>query len=284
MAPAVARLHHVEHRQLGQDERQQTTALQVDEAAARVVGHHYFIEFLRDALTTNDLDALGIARERLKCLILNIELQLRGKAHTAHHAQRIVAEGHVGVEWRADDAILQVVDAVEGVNEFTEAVAVETHREGVDGEVATVLVVFQRTVLDMRLTAVAVVALTPGAHKLHLLVVPLHLRRSEVAEHREVSRSAKRILESLRHLNATANHHHINIVARTLKEEVAHIATHHIRLQMQTVGGGRYLVENVFIEKLRQFGVTKHTHRYVRLLNHNFNAKLAKKIGIYHEK
>jgi hypothetical protein len=61
--------------------------------------------------------------------------------------KRIVGEGDVGVERRADDTILQVVDAVERVNELSEAVFVETHGEGIDCEVATVLVVFQRTVL-----------------------------------------------------------------------------------------------------------------------------------------
>ena len=76
--------------------------------------------------------------------------QLRGKSHAAHHAQGVIAEGHIGVERGADEAVLHVEQTIEGVGELTEALGIEAHGQGVDGEVAAVLVILKGTVLNNR--------------------------------------------------------------------------------------------------------------------------------------
>ena len=107
-----------------------------------------------------------------------------GKPDAAQHAQRVVREGDVGVEGGAYDAVLHIVHAVKGVYELAEAVMVEADGKGVDGEIASVLVVFQRSVLDMRLAAVVAVGFLARTHKFYLEVAVLHLCGAEVAEYR----------------------------------------------------------------------------------------------------
>lgn len=154
------------------------------------------VELLLYALAADDLQSVGVAREGLACFLLNLKVELGGEAHAAHHAQRVVAEGNVGIEGCGDDAILQVGHTVEGVDELAEAVAIEAHCHGVDGEVATVLVVFEGTVFHVGLPTVMAIALLAGAHKLHLQSAAFHLRRAEVAEHRQVGSSTQHALQA----------------------------------------------------------------------------------------
>ena len=62
----------------------------------------------------------------------------------------------VGIEWCAQGERLHVVQAVEGVDELTEAVGVEADGQSVDREVTALLIFLQRTVLDegLRLSGV----------------------------------------------------------------------------------------------------------------------------------
>ena len=112
--------------------------MQVDKATARLSGHHDLVELLGDALTTDDLDTVGIALQSLEGLVVDIEFQLGRKADAAKHTQRIIRERDVGIERRADDAVLKIVEAIKRIDELAEAVFVEAHGKGVDGEVAPV--------------------------------------------------------------------------------------------------------------------------------------------------
>ena len=141
MFPSVARFHDVEIGQFGQDERQQTATMQVHPPLAGVRRHHHFVQFIGDALATDDFNALGIALQGIEGFFLDEEIQLGGKTDASKHAQGIVAERDVGVERGANDAVLQVVESVKGVYQFAKAPLVETNGHRVDGEVAAVLVV-----------------------------------------------------------------------------------------------------------------------------------------------
>ena len=59
--PAVARLHDVEGRQFGNDEAQQSAALQLKESLARILRSHDLAQLLGYALPADDADALGVA-------------------------------------------------------------------------------------------------------------------------------------------------------------------------------------------------------------------------------
>ena len=59
--------------------------------------HHDFIQLHLYPFATDYLDALSHSLQGIKRLLLYLEIQLGGKADASHHAQRIVAEGNLGV-------------------------------------------------------------------------------------------------------------------------------------------------------------------------------------------
>ena len=165
---AVLGFYDVEGCELGEDDVEESGALEVDETTAGMGRHDNLVELHLDTLATDYLDAVGHALKGSEGLILYLEIELGGKADAAHHAQRIVAEGDVGVEGCGDDAVLEVGETVEGVDEFAKAAVVEADGHGVDGEVATVLVVLEGAVLDDRFARVVAVALAAGTDELYL--------------------------------------------------------------------------------------------------------------------
>ena len=183
-----------------------------------------------------------------------------GETHTAQHAQRVVREGDIGIERRTDKLVLHVVKSVKGIDKFAEAVTVQTNRQSIDGKIATVLVVFQRTILHMRLAAVMTITLLAGTHKLHFHTATLHLGGAEITENREMSLAPKLLFQRFSHLYATPHHHNINIVGRSFEKEVADIASHHVALHAKVVSHTTDLSENIFIKQLCQFGICKISH------------------------
>ena len=212
--PSVTLFHNVEVSQFGKDELQQSAALQVYEAAAGRISHDDFVQLHLDTLSADDFYAIGHVLQGLEGTFLYLKFQLGGKAYAAHHAQGVVAEGHLRVERRGDDAVLQVGKTVEGVYQLAETVGIETDGHGVDGKVAAVLVILQRTVLNDGLARITTIALTTGTDELHFFIPNLHLRRPEVLEHGEVCLSAQLLFQFAGHGDATAHDHHVDIVGR----------------------------------------------------------------------
>ena len=145
---AVARFHAVEIGHFGQNDGQQAAALQFYEADRWHLRHHYFVQLCNDAFGADYLDAVAVAAQSFEGFVLNSKVELGGKTHAAHHAQRVVAEGDVGVEWGGYDAVLKVAHTIERVDQLAEPGCVEADGHGVDGEVAAVLVVLKGTVFD----------------------------------------------------------------------------------------------------------------------------------------
>ena len=208
---------------------------------------HDFVELDGDALATDDADAVGHALQALEGFVLNLEIQLGGKADAAHHAQGVVGECHLGVEGRGDDAVLEVGNAVEGVDELSEAAAVQADSHRIDGEVATVLVVLERAVLDDGFARVVAVALLPRTYELDLHIAHFHLCCAEVLEDRKVSTMPQGALQFLGDLDAAAHDDDVDIVGRALEENVAHVASHDVAFHPQTVGHTTDLVENILV-------------------------------------
>ena len=57
--------------------------------------HDDLVEFVLDALATDDLNPLCHPFQSHPGLILDLEVQLRRKTDTAHHTQGVVREGDV---------------------------------------------------------------------------------------------------------------------------------------------------------------------------------------------
>ena len=252
---SVAGLHQVKIVDFRHDEGKQPTPLQVDESAARSLAHHDFIEFIHNALLADNADARGISGESLKSLVVDIEIELCGKPDAAHHAQGIVRKSDIWIEWRSDAAILQVAQPVERIDEFTKPVFVETYRHGVDGEVAPVLVILQRTVLHDGLAAFPSVALAPCAHKLHLTELAFHLRGAEIPEHGQVGLSSHGLFHSLSHLYPVSHNDNVDVIGGAVEEDIPYISSHHIALHAHVVGHTGDGMKQFLVEQLCQFGI-----------------------------
>ena len=241
---SVACLHEVELTEFGQDDLEQPTAIEVVQAFARCGGHHDFVQLVGDALPTDDVQPFGIPFECVERLFFNHEVQLGSEAYAAEHAQRVVGESDIRVERCAYDAVLQVVETSERIDEFAEALFVQANRHRVDGEIASVLVILQRTVFHDGFARSTVITLPTRTHKFYLTSsLYLQLCRSEVFEHRKMCLFPQSLFEGLCHGDAAAHDHHVNIVRRAFEEDVAHVATHHITFHPHLVGDGGNHVE-----------------------------------------
>ena len=98
---AVTRLGALELEELGEDELHQTGLLEELETDGWARGEEDLVELRGDALGGDDLDAPSISPDSSEGVGVDEEAELRGEAYGTHHAQRVIAEGDVGIEWRA---------------------------------------------------------------------------------------------------------------------------------------------------------------------------------------
>ena len=240
-------IHTAQTVQLGEYQLQKARPLQQVEAYRRHGREHYLVDLRDDTLTRDDLDTAAVALDGLERLGLDVESQLRGEAHGPHHAQRIVREGYVGVARRADDAVLKIVHAVEGIHQLTEPLSVERPRQRVDGKVAPPLVVLQRTRLDGGFARVVGIGLLARPHELDLDAAGTHHGRPETSEYGNARMHLA--AQSLRHGDAVAHNHDIHIGRGTPQIVVAHVAPHDVCLDTHGVDDTREAVEEGFVQR-----------------------------------
>ena len=175
---------------------------------------------------------------------------MSGESHATHHAQRVVAERNIGIERRGHDAIFQIVEPSERIDELSQVAGVETDGKGVDGEIAAALIVVERAVFYNRLARIVGIALFACPHKfdflflpLHLAVIrlhlvpPLHLCRAEIAEHTAVCSLTECFGIGLCGFNARADHHHVDVFRRTFEDIIANVAAHDVAFEAESVDG-----------------------------------------------
>ena len=78
------------------------------------------------------------------------------------------------------------MQAIEGVDELTEAVGVQADGQSIDREVTALLIFLQRAVLDEGLATVGCVALATSAYEFDLQVALFNLCRAEASEDRDM--------------------------------------------------------------------------------------------------
>ena len=137
--------------------------------------------------------------------------ELCGKSHAAHHAQRVVRKGDVGIKGGADDAVFYIVKSIEGINEFAKSICIQANRYGVDGEITAVLVVLQCAVFYNGLSAVTIITFTACANKFNFLTFPLHLGGAKISEYAEVAFIIEFFGKGLSHCDAATNNDNINV-------------------------------------------------------------------------
>ena len=237
VALAVDHLHALEQAELGQDVLQQARFVEQQEARGGSRRHHDLVQFLRDPLHGDDLDAFRVAGDGVERVGVDIEMQLRGEADGPHHAQGVVGIGDVGVERGADGQVFEIAHPVEGVEKSPEVVLVEADGHGVDGEIAAVLVVFEGAVFHEGLAAVTVVRLATGAHKLNLNAFVTDHRRAEGAIVFRLLVARQVGSHLLGQGDAAPDGHDVDVVRFPPEQDIAHIAANHITPHAQLLTG-----------------------------------------------
>ena len=157
VADAFLGLNAFQRTEFRENQREQAAFVQEFEANRGPGRGDDLVELIDDALFRDDVDALAVADNRVEGFGGDEEAQLGGETDGAHHAERVVAEGDVGVERRTDRQFLHVVEPAERIDQLSESGFVQAERQGVDGEIASVLVVFQSPVFHDGLPAVVAV-------------------------------------------------------------------------------------------------------------------------------
>ena len=94
---SVLHLYDIQCCQFGHDEHEQSTPLKVNKTFAWCLTRHYLVQLILDAFSTDDLDAVGIAFQGGKRLVLYHEIELGSKTYAPQHPQWVVAEGDVWI-------------------------------------------------------------------------------------------------------------------------------------------------------------------------------------------
>jgi len=104
----------------------------------------------------------------------------------------------------------------------------ETDGQGVDGEVATELVVFQAAVFHDGFAGVLAVGFPSGAHEFYLEIFVFQLGRPKILKDMYLDLFAQAGGNGFGQLDTTAHRHHIDIFGGTTQEQIAHIATNDV--------------------------------------------------------
>ena len=209
---------------------------------------NYLIQLHHNTLLRHNFYALLVSRNGIECLLLNIEAQLRGKAHGAHHTQGVVREGYIGVAGRANDAILKVIHTLKRIDQLAKAVAIQTPRHSVDSKVAAALVLLQRARLDLRLARVVGIRLLTRTDKLHLRAVSAHHSGAKSLEDRHLALHLAS--QSLGYLNTATHDHDVDVGRGAVQVVVAHISAHHVGLHAKAIDNGGNLAKDGVFESL----------------------------------
>ena len=234
VSASVHRVYPHQITELREYQFHQPSLLQQPESLRRGRGEDYFVEFCGDALCRNNVNSFGISLYGGQCLIVCC------KPYCAHHAQRVVAEGYVGVERCTENTLVQVVYPAKGIQQLAESVVVERHCHCVYCKVSAVLVVLQRSVLDYGFAAVVAVTLTSCTHKFYLpnclAIMVMERGRPEILEYRHMNVRADGCCCGLGQFYPVPQTYNVDICTRPLKKIIANHSPHGIGAHAQPVG------------------------------------------------
>ena len=133
---------------LGQNIRSQTGGHQQVDALPGKRAEHEFVQLSLYALSGDPLDLRGHVAHRVEHPVRHGEAKLGDEAGRAQHAQRIVAERHLGLLWGVQHLLHEVRESVDGVveggGEAELVVKRKLNGHGVAGEVAADEVALER--------------------------------------------------------------------------------------------------------------------------------------------
>ena len=116
MGFAINGIHTVQIDHFWKELMQEMSGKKEFESSGGLFAQNDFVQFIHDAFTRDNIQAFRIIEDCLKAAVFDFKFQLSGKANRPHHAQRIVGIRCVWVEWRTNNAIVQVFNSSKRVN------------------------------------------------------------------------------------------------------------------------------------------------------------------------
>ena len=228
VAAAFDGFHSLEGAELGQDVLQQAGPVHKLEGHRRPRREQHLVEFLGDPLHREYAEAVRHTAHRVKGFLNYSELQLRSgklgcEAHGPEHTQRVIRIGRVRVERSADNAVCEVADAPERVNQLSEGVFLKGESHCIDGEIAPELVVTQGAVFHYGLAGLAPVGFFAGTHELDFRPLVMEHCGSEIFEIGDIF--PRYPAHFTGKLDSAALNYYIYVVAFPSEEAVTYIAS-----------------------------------------------------------
>ena len=243
---SLHRLDPLEGIELGQHGGQQAAFVHQQPTHRRAGGFHDFVQFVGNPFAGENREPAGVAANGVFGFRDDLEPQLGSEPDGAQHAQGIVAVGRIGIERGADDAVVEVADAAEGIHQRAVILAAEAESQCVDGEVTPLLIFLKGAVFHDGLAGIGPVGFAAGADEFDLHALVAQHRGAKTAEDGNFGPDPGG--HRLREGDSAAFHHHIDIVAGTLEEPVAHVAADHEGADALCLSFGSDNLENLMIQ------------------------------------
>ena len=64
----------------------------------------------------------------------------------AKHAQRVVRERNIGIQWSSDNFVFQIFNPTKRIGQFAVSIFIQTKRQSIDGKITPVLIIFKRSI------------------------------------------------------------------------------------------------------------------------------------------
>jgi cell division transport system permease protein len=193
------------------------------------------------------VDAFPVGHDGVECFGMNIESQLRRKPNGAHHAQRIVAKRDIGVQRRSDNAVFQILQAIEIIYQFAKSRTIDAQSQRIDRKIAPFEIVLQRTVFHNGFSGIVGIRFFSCSHKFQFIPFVFYLCRAKILINRHFRLFAHFFCHCLRQCYAASHNHKIDIFRRSAKKNIANVSSYHITLHIHFVGNLRNKPENRFI-------------------------------------
>ena len=190
-----------------------------------------FIQFVGNTLFGNDLNPVFVAGNGIESSLFQKKAQLRSKTNSAHHAQRVVRESNVGIEWSAYNEVFQVFQPVERVNELAEPTFIQAKRQCINGKIAAVLIVIQCSAFHYRIARIVRVGLLAGAYKFHFPLTGFYLSCAVGFEKGKLRYFAQFFMYPLGQFYSASYGNYVDILRRAMQVQITHKTTDNVGFQ-----------------------------------------------------
>ena len=228
MCPTIANFHPVQGRHFGKNELQKSRIKQQFEAHRGFWRLNDLIQFRSNSFGRNDLDALFIGVNRLKRGGFNYKIKLGGKTNGPHHAQGVVRKSFSRIQGRTDDFALQITQTVKRIDNVAKISFVQTNGQCINGEIASILIVFQTAILYGGLARIVAIGLLAGPYKFHFQIAVFDHCGTKTLKNGNAGYRVQFSSNPLRQFYSTAYTNDIDVFGSSGQQAITHITTHHI--------------------------------------------------------